>query len=191
MKRKEEIKKLLLVVDMVNGFIKSGNMADPYINHITPKIKEYVDEIIKDDEGLGFICDTHKEDSLEFKKYPVHCLEETEESKVIDELIEYINYGLLYKKNSTSTMYAPGFINDIEQMKNLKEVLITGCCSDICVLNLAIPLTNYFDQNDRNVDVIVDKNAIETYDSPLHNREEYNEMSLKLMKQAGVGVRNE
>ncbi len=191
MKRKEELEKLLVVVDMVNGFIKEGNMADPYINHITPRIVELVERTIEEQEGLAFIKDTHGEDSTEFKKFPVHCLKGTSESELIDELKEYEKYGISYEKNSTSTMYAPGFINDIEQMKNLKEVLITGCCSDICVLNLAIPLTNYFDQNDRNVDVIVDKNAIETYDSPLHNREEYNEMSLKLMKQAGVGVRNE
>ena len=31
---------LLIVVDMVNGFIKKGNMADKYINHIiNPNIK--------------------------------------------------------------------------------------------------------------------------------------------------------
>ena len=38
MKRKEELEVLLIVVDMINGFIKEGNMADPTINHITPKI---------------------------------------------------------------------------------------------------------------------------------------------------------
>ena len=86
-------------------------------------------------------------------------------------------------------MFAEGFINDLEKMKKLREVIITGCCTDICVLNLAIPLTNYFDQQDREVDVTVVEDAIETYNSPAHNREEYNEMSLKLMKQAGIKVK--
>jgi nicotinamidase-related amidase len=80
-------------------------------------------------------------------------------------------------------------MNDLERMKKLREVIITGCCTDICVLNLAIPLTNYFDEEDRDVGITVVKDAIETYDSPLHNRDEYNEMSLKLMRQAGINVK--
>ena len=189
MKRKEELEKLLVVVDMVNGFIKEGNMADPYINHITPRIIELVEKVIEEGEGLAFVKDTHYKDSTEFKKFPVHCLKGTSESEVIDELKGYEEYGLSYEKNSTSTMYAEGFMNDLEKMKKLKEVIITGCCTDICVLNLAIPLINYFDQGNKNVEVSVIGDGVETYNSPLHNREEYNEMSLKLMRQAGVKVR--
>ena len=196
MKRKEELEKLLVVVDMVNGFIKEGNMeegnmADPYINHITPRIIELVERTIEENEGLAFIKDTHEENSTEFKKFPVHCLKGTSESELIDELRDYEKHGISYKKNSTSTMYANGFISDLEKMKKLKEVIITGCCTDICVLNLAIPLVNYFDQNNRDVNVCVVKNAVETYNAPYHNREEYNEMALKLMKQAGVNIREE
>ncbi len=189
MKRREELEKLLVVVDMVNGFIKEGNMADPYINHITPRIIELVEESIKESEGVAFIKDTHEPTSREFKKFPIHCLKGTSESEVIDELRGYEQYGLSYEKNSTSTMFAKNFMNDLERMKKLREVIITGCCTDICVLNLAIPLTNYFDEEDRDVGITVVKDAIETYDSPLHNRDEYNEMSLKLMRQAGINVK--
>ena len=189
MKRKEELEKLLVVVDMVNGFIKEGNMADPYINHITPRIIELVERTIEEQEGLAFIKDTHEEDSTEFKKFPVHCLKGTSESELIDELKGYEKHGISYEKNSTSTMYAKNFMSDLEKMKKLKEVIITGCCTDICVLNLAIPLINYFDQENKNVEVTVIGDAIETYDSPLHNRSEYNEMSLKLMKQAGINIK--
>ena len=189
MKRKEELERLLVVVDMVNGFIKEGNMADPYINHITPRIIELVEESIKDEEGVAFIKDTHESTSKEFKKFPVHCLKGTSESELIDELKGYEKYGLSYEKNSTSTMFAKNFVSDLEKMKKLREVIITGCCTDICVLNLAIPLTNYFDQEDREVGVTVIGDAIETYNSPTHVREEYNEMSLRLMKQAGINIR--
>ena len=189
MKRREEIEQLLVVVDMVNGFIKEGNMADPYINHITPRIVKLIEKVVGDNEGLVFVKDTHEEGSTEFKKFPVHCLKGTSESEVIDELKEYESYGISYEKNSTSTMYAEGFMNDLEKMKKLREVIITGCCTDICVLNLAIPLVNYFDQNNKDIEVSVIEDGVETYDSPSHNREEYNAMALKLMKQAGVKVR--
>ena len=186
MKRKEELQELLIVVDMINGFIKEGNMADETINHITPRIIKLIEETLEKNEGLAFIKDTHNENSTEFKKFPVHCLEGTSESELIDELKPYEKDALVYKKNSTSTMFAENFMNDIEKMKQLRKVIVTGCCTDICVLNLAIPLVNYFDEQDRQVEVTVVEDAVETYNAPYHNRDEYNEIALKLMKQAGV-----
>lgn len=188
MKELDRIKKLVVVVDMVNGFIKFGNMADPYINHITPRIIEIIEKTLKEDEAIAFIADTHDKNSTEFGKFPVHCKIGSGEEKVIDELKRYLKYALYYIKNSTSAMYAPGLLNDIDAMKNLEEVVIVGCCTDICDLNFAIPLVCYFDQNNRKVKVTVYKDAVETYNAPNHNRDEYNEMAFKLMKQAGVNV---
>ena len=122
------------------------------------------------------------------KKFPIHCLQGTSEAELIDELKSYEKDALVYEKNSTSTMFAKGFINDIDKMKALRKVIITGCCTDICVLNLAIPLVNYFDETDRQIEVEVVEDAVETYDAPYHNRNEYNEIALKLMRQAGVRI---
>ena len=144
--------------------------------------------MIAKNEGLAFIRDAHTKDSTEFEKYPEHCIDGTKESELIDELQPYEQYGLTYKKNSTSTMFAKDFMTDLEKMKKLRKVIITGCCTDICVMNLAIPLINYFDEQNRNIEVQVVEDAIETYNAPYHNRNEYNEMSLKLMKQAGVKI---
>lgn len=188
MKRKEELESLLIVVDMVNGFVKNGVMSDKSINEITPKIKLLVEQALTENEGVAFIKDTHYEDSTEFKKFPPHCIKGSGEEELIDELKPYETDSLVYEKNSTSTMYAPEFISDIDKMKKLREIIITGCCTDICVMNLAIPLVNYFDQNNRNINVSVIENAVETYDAPIHQRNEYNEMALKLMKQAGVKI---
>ena len=191
MKRKEELERLLVVVDMVNGFIKKGAMADPYINHITPKLINLIEKTLNEEEGIAFIKDTHNINSSEFKKFPVHCVKGSGEEEVIDELKPYEKDAFSYEKNSTSTVFAKNFLKDIDAMKKLKEVIITGCCTDICVLNLAIPLTNYFDENDKNINVVVRSDLIETYNSETHNRDEYNEMSLKLMRQAGIEVREE
>ena len=61
-----------------------------------------------------------------------------------------------------------------------------GCCSDICVMNFAIPLVNYLDEHDKKVEVVTVSDLIETYDAPYHPRDEYNAMANKLMGQAGV-----
>ena len=191
MKRKEELEKLLVVVDMVNGFIKKGAMADPYINHITPELIKLVEGTLSEDEGVAFIKDTHYTDSTEFSKFPVHCLKGSGEEELIDELKPYEKESLSYEKNSTSTIFAKNFLNDIESMKKLREVIVTGCCTDICVLNLVIPLINYFDEHNKNVDVVVRKDLVETYNAPTHDREEYNGMALKLMHQAGAKVKGD
>lgn len=190
MKKREELTKLLVVVDMVNGFIKEGKMSDKDINHITPRIKSLVESFLSDEEGVAFIKDTHEVNSTEFKKYPPHCLKGTSESELISELSSYEQKSLSYEKNSTSTIFAKNFMRDIERMESLKEVIITGCCTDICVMNLAIPLVNYFDEENRDVRVLVPQNAVETFNSNIHNRDEYNSIALKLMKNQGIGVEN-
>ena len=186
MKRKEELQELLIVVDMINGFIKEGNMADETINHITIKIIKLIEETLKKNEGIAFIKDTHNENSTEFQKFPVHCLEGTAEAELIDDLKPYEKDALVYKKNSTSAIFANGFINDISKMDKLEKIVIVGCCSDICVLNLVLPLVNYFDEYNKEVVTQVREDLIETYDAPYHNRNEYNEIARKLIKQVGA-----
>lgn len=182
MKNIERIEKLLIIVDMVNGFIKEGKMADPYIMHIVEEQKRLLNLI----ENRIFIKDTHKENCNEFNRFPVHCLENTSESELIDELKEYEKESFVYTKNSTNTFHAPNFKEDINKMKKLKEVIVTGCCTDICVLNLVISLQTYFDEQNRNTKIIVPTNAVETYNSDSHKRDEYNEIAFKIMNQTGI-----
>lgn len=189
MNKIEELKKLLIVVDMVNGFIKEGNMADKDIMKIVPKIEHLIKSTLNEEESMiAFIKDTHEEGCSEFEKFPVHCLKETSESELIDEFKPYEKSSLVYEKNSTSTIFAKNFLRDIDEMKKLKEVIICGCCTDICVLNLAVPLSNYFDENNRRVNIVIDPETVETFNSPAHSRDEYNAMSFKLMRQAGIKV---
>ncbi len=182
---KENIEKLLIVVDMVNGFVREGAMADKYIENIIPEIVKLVEE---NNENTIFIKDCHENDAIEFKSYPVHCLKGTSESELVEELREFENENNTYEKNSTSAMYAESFIDDIDKMQNLKQVTIVGCCTDICVLNLAIPLNNYFNQRNRNIEIIVPRNAVETFNSDMHKREEYNDIAFKLMAQVGIKI---
>lgn len=185
-KNLEEFKKLLIIVDMVNGFVREGKMSDKKIEEIIPEQLRLIDQFLLDKEGIAFIKDTHNNGCKEFDRYPEHCVNGTSESELVDELKGYEDNSFVYTKNSTSTMYAPKFIDDINKMKSLREIIIAGCCTDICVLNLAIPLQNYFDQEDRRVDIIVPTNAVETYGADYHNRDEYNDMAFKLMNQAGI-----
>lgn len=186
----KEIEDYLLIIDMVNGFVKEGPLADPYISRLIPlqkKLIEYYKRKAK--KEIAFVKESHNPNSKEFKDFPPHCIEGTEEAQLVDELISYESDARKYLKNSTSVLFAPDFQNDLEKLKNLKRLIITGCCTDICVLNAAIPLVNYFNQNDKEVEVVVPQLLVETYHIPnVHERDEYNNMAFTLMNQAGVNT---
>lgn len=184
--RLKQIKNLLLVVDMLNGFVRDGKMADSFIARIIPEQLRLIKMFIGAKDGVAFIKDNHELGCREFERYPEHCVIGTTEANLVDELIPFEDKALVYKKNSTCAMFASEFMRDIEQMDNLKEVVVTGCCTDICVVNLAIPLQNYFDELNRGVNIIVPTNAVETYHSLTHNRDEYNDMAFKMLKQSGI-----
>ena len=181
-------RKILYIVDMVNGFVKEGVMHDEYISHTISEQVRLIKKFKKENQGIALIKEAHQENCIEFNTFPKHCVIGTSEAELVDELREYEDESLVYKKNSTSAIFAPNLIEDIKEMKNLKEVVVCGCCTDICVLNFVIPLKNYLNQFDRDVKIFVVENATETYNSPTHNREEYNEMAYKLIKQTGIEV---
>lgn len=189
MKRLEKLKKVVYVVDMVNGFLKEGNMKNPEAMRIVKDICLLLDKQAHEEEGIAFIKDTHSEDSSEFKKFPVHCVKGTTESMVIDELVGYETDALSYEKNSTCVCAVPEFFKDIDSMLSLEEVTFVGVCTDICVLNAAIGTANYMDEHNRVIKINVPENMIDTFDSEGHNKNEYTSMALKLMKQSGIDTR--
>ncbi len=186
-KNLENVKKILIVVDMVNGFVREGVMSSQNVEHIVEEVERLVKKFTEeDDKQVVFVKDTHEPDAREFKRYPVHCMKGTSEAENIDELKKYEKMALIHEKNSTSAIFPGSLLEEIDKMKKLEEVVITGCCTDICVINLAIPLQNYFDQVNRDIQITVPKNAVETYDAPNHNAEEWNNMAFKFMDQAGI-----
>ena len=184
------MKKLLLVIDMVNGFVKEGALADTYINNITPNMINLIEQYIKDGNDIISIQEGHNNNSKEFENFPMHCVIGTKEAELIDELLPYKDKMKVIRKNSTCGFVTENFLNYIKQNENnLDEIVLTGCCTDLCVMNFAVPLKNYINEKDLNIKVVVYKNSVETYDTPTHNRDEYNEMAFKIMKQNGIEVK--
>ncbi len=182
----EELREVLVVVDMVNGFIRYGNLADPSVGHIIPRQIEMVEDFIARKQGIIFVKDTHTKDSVEFDTFLPHCVKGSGEEELVDELKPYESYGYSIEKNSTAAIFADGFLRLIDEMKNIKRIIGVGCESDICVPNLFIPLKNYLNEKNRRVDIIIPEDAIETFDASFHNREEYYNASKLLMNQAGI-----
>lgn len=183
------MKKLLVIIDMINGFVKEGALADKNINSITPNIINEINKFIKSKNEIICFQDAHTKESVEFESFPEHCIIGTSESELIEELTPYKRYMKTMLKNSTSGFVTNQFLKYIEtEKKEIEEIVITGCCTDICVINFAIPLKNYFNENNLKINVTIPKNCVQTYNSQEHNKDEYNNIAFKLMKQSGINI---
>jgi nicotinamidase-related amidase len=183
----EQIEEALFLIDMNVGFCEEGNLADPTIKHIVPNIISIIRTIIEKGEGYFVVNDKHTNKSVELKRYALHCHNENE-SKTIKELAIYEEYATkTFYKNSTCALFAPGMMDMLMDMSNLKRVIIVGCCTDICIQNFALALRNFFDELDMDVEIIVPKNAVETFHIPeVHDREENNERAYTVMENTGI-----
>ena len=183
----KKIKRLLIVVDMINGFVRRGALAHKEIAEILPENVKLVEIFLEDSESaVCMVRDSHTKDAAEFKTFPKHCLEESYESELVDELKTYEKESLVYLKNSTNFVFAPNFIEDINNMENLEEVVLNGCLTDYCIKNGAITLKNLFDQDNRNIMVIVDGAGVSTFGGDGHDREKVQKSSLDDMVGNGI-----
>lgn len=179
---------ILFVVDMVNGFVKEGALADSAIDACTQPIARLIDAL---HSRVIFVNDTHEEDAAEFESFPSHCLRGSMEAQVVDALLPNVDEVL--EKNCISAAAAPGFIQILESLPKKCDLIVTGCCTDLCVLQLALPLQSWINQNNRKgCRVIVPINCVETYHLPdIHDAQFWNEAALANMKANGIVVVSE
>ena len=174
---------------MVNGFVKEGKLAAPSIMRIVPRIEKLLNYYLnKEDSMIAIVRDSHTLDAIEFKTYASHCIKESVESELIDELKFAEKDALTYLKNSTNLVFAKGFMKDLYKMENLERIGFTGCLSEVCVENGAISTKNLLDEWNRDVDVFVFEDAIDTYDAPGHERDLVTKDALQRMERNGIKV---
>lgn len=180
-------KTLLITVDMINGFIKEGNLHSPSIKRIIPTVKLLNSQL--NNCARVFFSDVHESNSLEFKNFPKHCMVGSRETEIIDELHKLSQSAMVYSKSTTNGYWTYEFRKLLEH-SSFDNIIITGCCTDICILNLALTLNTYFISNNEDTNIIVIENGVDTFDSPEHNADEYNMMTFKILKANGIKVLN-
>ena len=182
----------LIVVDMVNGFVREGGLHDKRIEEVIPYQKKLLDQYVKDLEMILFIKDCHDVDSVEHNRFQgiKHCIKGTTEAEIIDEFQPYLSLENVYtlEKNCTSFREALGFSELMEEMSDIHHFDVVGCCTDICVVNGVIGMMNYFDQNNRQVEVNIHQEGIETYDAPYHDASLYSDAAYLLLAQQGAKI---
>lgn len=178
----------LIIIDMVNGFMVEGPMADASIKNIIVNIIELIKCFKQSDSPVLAFLDHHMEDSKEFSAYPAHCVIGTSESEWVDELKPFAKDVTFIEKNSVNGFLSPDFQNWMKQAGNFREYVVTGCVTDICVLQFASTMQAYIHQHNLDSVVTVVANAVDTFDAPNHPKKDFNEFALTLMRQYGINV---
>ena len=180
--------KCLIVVDMVNGFVREGVLHDKKIANVIPRQIELIEEYIKEGGLIIIVKDTHDKKATEFKRFgnTTHCLKGTKEAELVAELkpFENLENTITVEKNSTSFMEALKFRKIMADATNIKRFDIVGCCTDICDFNGTMGLANYCDEWNRDVDIYVHKDAVATYAEDA--RQNYVDAAYLLMEQQGI-----
>ena len=180
-------KKLVVVVDMVNGFVNIGALHD--INHIVPGIRKMIEENLELKNDVIDFRDCHSLTDEEFKAYPVHCLDGTIESELVPELKPLAHYMIDIPKNTTNGFNTEKFRKFYEEhYDEYDEVIVVGCCTDICVTDFTTSLIDFQKENGINTRVTVPMNLVETFDGPGHNRKTMNEIGFEKMRKAGANI---
>lgn len=178
-------KTAMIVVDVVNGFIREGAMASPLVEDIIPAVAKLMDKCNKAEIPVVAFADCHKEDCSEFASFPPHCIENTSESELVDELKKVGGYFLM-KKNSTNGFHEKIFKQCLIQNPTTNTFIVVGDCTDICVMQFCLTLKTWYTQQNRNIDIYIPVNAVETYDAPGHDADFMNIAAYKLMKDSGI-----
>ena len=187
-KQLSEYTKAIYNIDMVKGFVDFGDMANPMYRVLIAEQLKIMFDLVPDNEALNFIGEGHKKDATEFLNYPKHCLLNTPEAEFIEEFKPFLELPntRIYRKNSINGMLNEQVRKDLEDMKNLKEIIFMGVCEDLWVMDFARTCARYLDEINRKVNMFVVANTVDTFDAPNHNREEWKKIARMVMEQAGI-----
>jgi len=183
-------KTALFIVDMVNGFVYSGPLSSPRVAAISKNVAEL------NERTAGykkvFFLDSHEKQSIEFSSFPQHCIKGSMEAELIPELKTKALDGpetFYIEKNSTNGFYSKKFQNWlVKYADEVDNYIITGCVTDICVLQFALSLKAYFNEENKIKRIIVPMNAVETYDGGSHDGYIMNLFALYNMHISGIEV---
>lgn len=165
------MKKAIIVIDMLVGFVKHGNLHSPRYEPLAARLREHLAAAEKEAADIVFVADEHAPDDPEFRMFPPHCVTGSGEEEVVPELAEFAERGTLVRKHTFSGFRGTGLDEVLERLSP-DVVEVTGVCTDICVLHTV------YDLQVRGYRVVVRRDLVETYDGPEHDAEEFNRFAL-------------
>jgi nicotinamidase/pyrazinamidase len=162
---------VVLVIDMLVGFCKHGNLYSPRYEPVIPRLRAFLEQAEERGAPVVFLADSHTPDDPEFRMFPPHCVAGSGEEEVVPELAGFVRRGTLVRKHSYSGFRGTDLEEVLDRLAP-RRVVVAGVCTDICVLHTV------YDLGVRGYGVVVRKDLVETYDAPGHDAEEANRFAL-------------
>ena len=178
-----------VAVDMVNGFVKEGNLSSARILQINDNVAAFCAACIKRALHVLAFADSHATQCPEFSDYPVHCLHNTLESELTQELKSIPGIRRI-DKNSTNGYLEPEFQRFLLENPHLDTFIVTGCCTDLCIQQFCLTLKAAFNRENRRCRVVVPIQLTATFDLPVHNGDFSAVCAYFNMRQNGIEIIN-
>ena len=179
--------KILVVVDMVNGFINTGALADKKIEKITPIVVEMINLAKEKGIPIFAFCDCHKPNDREFESFPPHCIKGTEEANLIPEIKKFENFMYTIEKNTTNGFEGTMFKTLAAELP-IEEVFVVGCCTDICVQQFVESYLDFIKSSSKSTKITVIENACYTFDNENHNAQICHNSAIHEMQKKGARI---
>jgi len=155
-------KKALLIIDMLNDFIKPYGAL--YIGEVAQRVTKEIETIIgkarQEQMPIIYICDNHRADDAEFNMFKTHCVKGTKGAEIVEELMPKRGDYIITKRR-----YSAFFGTDLDatlREMGVSELVLVGVCTNICVLYTVA------DARMLNYQVIVIKNGVASFSQEAH-----------------------
>jgi nicotinamidase-related amidase len=152
----------LVIVDMLNDFLteQGALFVGAAGQRIVPVIAAELERARQGNLPVLFLCDQHRPDDQEFTLWPPHCVAGSRGAQVIPELA--VRPGdYLVPKRRYSGFYGTDLDLILREL-GISELILTGVCTNICVLYTAA------DARMRNFKVTVVKDGVASFDEQAH-----------------------
>jgi nicotinate phosphoribosyltransferase len=152
----------VIVIDMLRGFLEEGYPLYCGIEarSIIPNIQKLLERELEQGSKIFYLCDHHIADDPEFKMFPPHCIEDTDEAELIPELSPYP--GEIIPKRTFSSFYDTPLDQRLKSIKP-ESIVVCGVTTHICVLNAVI------DARNRGYQVEVPVDCVASFDKKAHS----------------------
>jgi nicotinamidase-related amidase len=148
-------KKALVVVDMLNDFVRPGAPLEvPENRAILAALRRRIAKARREGELVVYLCDSHRKEDPEFARmgWPPHAVEGTPGAGVVAPLTPEPGDVVVEKRTYSGFYGTP--LHFILRRHGIRRLTLAGCVTNICILFISAESTI------RGYDVTVDERCV-------------------------------
>jgi len=131
-------KKALVVVDMLNDFVRPGAPLEvPETRAILPALRRRIASARREGELVVYVCDSHRKNDPEFTRmgWPPHAVEGTPGAGVVASIAPEPGDVVVEKRTYSAFHATP--LRFVLRRNGIRSLTLAGCVTNICILYTA------------------------------------------------------